>query len=80
MKEEINFAPGDILYYPDNLATAILLEYDWVEGSWTYSLRSPLGGDREGKHYLMLDCTKDELLQGAVQDGRFNHYPVKGST
>ena len=77
--EEITFAPGDILYYPDNLATAILLEYDLVEDSWTYSLRSPLGSDVHGKHYIMLDSSGDKLLQGAVREGRFNHYPVKRS-
>ncbi len=80
MKQEINFSPGDILYYPDNLATAILLEYDWGQAKWIYSLRSPLAGDREGDHYVMLDCTKEDLLLGAIDSGRFVYYPVKRST
>ena len=75
--EEIIFSRGDILYYPHNVATAVLLEYDWVEESWTYSLRSPLESDRHGNHYVMLDCTKESMLQGAVEQGRFVHYPVR---
>lgn len=74
MKNKYIFSPGDIIYYPDNLATAILLEYDSIGEEWVYSLRSPLGSHREGQHFIKVTSSRQQLLYEAVESGKFVHY------
>lgn len=68
----ISLKPGDILYYPDNYATALLITK--IDDVWHYALRSPLAAEPHGRHYLKIDVAKENMLTDAIEDGRFILY------
>ena len=76
MKYKSKLSPGDMVYYSDNLATALLIEYCEDRETWKYSLRSPTEDNRCGRHFVKLAHSLEQFMLEAIKSGKFEYYPV----
>ena len=74
----MDLKPGDMIHYPVNHATVILMYKH--EGQWHYALRSPLENNPDGEHYLKMDFCAENMLTKEINDGNFILFKAKNES
>jgi hypothetical protein len=70
----VNLKSGDMVYFEDSLATAVLLYKR--DDLWVYSLRSPPKYDLT--HFVVsVQFDKETDFVKAIKSGRFQHYEAR---
>jgi hypothetical protein len=71
-----NLSVGDMLHYPENHATGILLHFDVGTGHWSYSLMSPSTKDPTAILHDVYDVHHSKILEG-ISAGRLRYIPSR---